>query len=391
MDRDTESANSESKKDLTFTVADSGAGIKAFEVFDLSKKPEPDKGSSGAGQKFEFTIEQSAPFDPDQFFGPKSGSGAADTDLKPQDNPALSPFDLNEFFGPKSGSGAAADTGPQETVKPREVEEVFPKSGSGDRLTDTVNSIKDIPAIHEQMVVVTTPYKESTTGTLRIYNRNNDGTWVDSGERIDVNVGRKGLSWSVDNGDLLNSEEVNGRRKVEGDGTGPIGLFTIEGGFGLKSNHAIESQLADYGAAPGDTMPYRQIIPGSQWVSTADNYNQWIDDSNHKYAVRENLHSIARSGPYEYGLVLGYNGADMFDGRTASNYPPGQAQYKGGSAIFGHVWKGPGVPTAGCTAMSRENMIHVMATLQRSQNPLWLQIPESELNNLEGLRFQRRS
>ncbi|MEZ4538032.1 MAG: hypothetical protein R3D26_23990 [Cyanobacteriota/Melainabacteria group bacterium] len=56
---------------------------------------------------------------------------------------------------------------------------------------------------------MTTPFKESTTGTLRIYNRNNDGTWVDSGERIDVNVGRNGLSWSVDNGDLLNSEEVN--------------------------------------------------------------------------------------------------------------------------------------------------------------------------------------
>src|SRR5690606_26602556 len=138
------------------------------------------------------------------------------------------------------------DTRPKETEKAREVEEVVPNSGSGDRLTDTVNSIKDIPAIHEQMVVVTTPYKESTTGTLRIYDRNTDGTWVDSGERIDVNVGRNGLSWSVDNGDLLDSEKVSGRRKVEGDGTGPIGLFTIEGGFGLKSGKAIESQLADY-------------------------------------------------------------------------------------------------------------------------------------------------
>lgn len=389
MDRGTESDNSDSKKSLSFTLADSGEFIKAFQLFDAGEKPS--RGSSEIGQKFELaepdSTERNTPFDLDEFFGPKSR--ATDADRKQQDQPALTTFNPDEFFGPKAGSGAAADTRPKETENARELEEVVPNSGSGDRLTDTVNSIKDIPAIHEQMVVVTTPHKESTTGTLRIYDRNTDGTWVDSGERIDVNVGRNGLSWSVDNGDLLDSEKVNGRRKVEGDGTGPIGLFTIEGGFGLKSSNAIESQLADYGASPGDTIPYRQIIPGSQWVSTAENYNQWIDGGRH--AVREDLHSIARSGLYEYGLVLGYNGADMFDGRRASEYPPGQAQYKGGSAIFGHVWRGPGVPTAGCTAMSRENMIKVMATLQRSQNPLWLQIPESELSKLEGLRFQPRS
>ncbi|MBI1269118.1 hypothetical protein GC174_01665 [bacterium] len=391
MDRGTESDNSDSKKSNSFTLADSGEFVKAFELFDPGKKTS--NASSEIGQRFELakpdSKETNTPFNLDEFFGPRSG--ATDADRKLEEQPALTPFNIDEFFGPKAGSGTAADSHPKETEKAREVEEATPKAGSQDRLTDTVNSIKDIPAIHEQMVVVTTPYKESTTGTLRIYDRNTDGTWVDSGERIAVNVGRNGLSWSVDNGDLLDSEKVNGRRKVEGDGTGPIGLFTIEGGFGLKNSNAIESQLADHGAVPGDTMPYRQIVPGSQWVSTAENYNQWIDDGNHNYAVRENLHSIARSGPYEYGLVLGYNGADMFDGRTASNYPPGHAQYKGGSAIFGHVWKGPGVPTAGCTAMSRENMLHVMATLQRSQNPLWLQIPESELSKLESMRFQSRS
>ncbi len=257
---------------------------------------------------------------------------------------------------------------------------------TGDRLTDTINSIANIPERHEQMVVVTTPSKGSTTGYLRVYNRNGEQGWVDSGDRIPINVGRNGLNWSVADGDLLQNSDIRDTRKREGDGTGPIGLFTIEGAFGLKSKNGIADQLNGYGANPGDILPYRQIVPGSQWVSTRGNYNRWIDGGSH--SVKEDLHKIARAGLYEYGLVLGYNGADMFDGQSSTGYPIKQAEYKGGSAIFAHVERGPGRPTAGCTSMSRENMIRLIATLERSKNPLWLQIPESELGKLENRSFQ---
>lgn len=257
---------------------------------------------------------------------------------------------------------------------------------TGDRVTDTINTINGIPERHQQMVVVTTANKSATTGELRVYERGNNGAWVDSGKRIPINVGRNGLNWGVKNQELLDTSDLTDRRKVEGDGTGPIGLFTVSGAFGLKSNGGIQSQLQGEGANPSDLLPYRQIVQGSQWVSTRNDYNVWIDGGRH--SVKEDLYRIAKSGLYEYGLVLGYNGADMFNGRSGDGYPVGQAQYKGGSAIFAHVEKGRGRPTAGCTSMSKANMVRLMATLENSKSPLWLQIPRSELDKIEGRNFK---
>ena len=63
-------------------------------------------------------------------------------------------------------------------------------------------------------------------------------------------------------------------------------------------------------------------------------------------------------GLYRWGIVVGHNPANQ----------PGA-----GSCIFIHLWRGPGQPTAGCTAMSEENLPRILAWLDPALDPRLVQ------------------
>ena len=51
----------------------------------------------------------------------------------------------------------------------------------------------------------------------------------------------------------------------------------------------------------------------------------------------------------------------------------------GGSSIFFHIWRRDGqAPTAGCTAMSEENLRAMIAWLDPSKHPLYILLPSRE-------------
>lgn len=51
----------------------------------------------------------------------------------------------------------------------------------------------------------------------------------------------------------------------------------------------------------------------------------------------------------------------------------------GGSSIFFHIWRRDGqAPTAGCTAMSEENLRAMIAWLDPSKHPLYVLLPSRE-------------
>jgi L,D-peptidoglycan transpeptidase YkuD (ErfK/YbiS/YcfS/YnhG family) len=54
-------------------------------------------------------------------------------------------------------------------------------------------------------------------------------------------------------------------------------------------------------------------------------------------------------------VVVGYNTDPVVAGR--------------GSAIFLHIWKGPGQPTAGCVAMEEADLERIVAWLDPDQKP----------------------
>ena len=65
---------------------------------------------------------------------------------------------------------------------------------------------------------------------------------------------------------------------------------------------------------------------------------------------------------YEYGVWVLYNSNPVVRGN--------------GSCIFIHVWRDVKSPTAGCTAMSRENILKLIYWLKKKKNPVLLQVVE---------------
>jgi len=53
-----------------------------------------------------------------------------------------------------------------------------------------------------------------------------------------------------------------------------------------------------------------------------------------------------------------------------------------GSAIFLHIWRDENSPTAGCTAVSEENIVKLMKWLDPSLSPLILQFSAEDIRNL---------
>ncbi len=125
---------------------------------------------------------------------------------------------------------------------------------------------------------------------------------------------------------------VDAEFKKEGDGKTPRGVYNLSQAFGIDK---IDLKY-----------PYR-VLDGTEY---------WVDDVNSKYyntmqIVKEgetsefnsSEHLIDEKIAYQYAMVIDYNN------------PPVAGK---GSAIFLHVEKNK--PTAGCVAVSKENMVRIL-------------------------------
>jgi L,D-peptidoglycan transpeptidase YkuD (ErfK/YbiS/YcfS/YnhG family) len=157
---------------------------------------------------------------------------------------------------------------------------------------------------------------------------------------------RHGQGWSDLSGPIPAVVGRNGfatpGAKREGDGTTPSGTFCLEEAFGYAPR--IET-----------AMPYRQIREDDIWVDdpASPDYNQWKK----KGAVMTRSYEEMRraDGLYEVGIVIGYNRSPALSGR--------------GSAIFFHIWQGRGIPTSGCVAMAREDLLRILSWLDPLKAP----------------------
>src|SRR3546814_17702258 len=90
-----------------------------------------------------------------------------------------------------------------------------------------------------QLVLVTTADWEATTGTLRTFDRGDDGAWHEAGKAAPVSIGRGGSGWGIG----LHPAQTGGPAKREGDGRAPAGVFTIGEAFGYarSEEHTLNS------------------------------------------------------------------------------------------------------------------------------------------------------
>lgn len=125
--------------------------------------------------------------------------------------------------------------------------------------------------------------------------------------------------------------------KREGDGATPRGRFRLESALYRR----------DKIVRPLSALPLSATRRDDGWCDAANdrNYNRRI---RHPYPARAE-HLWRRDGLYDVIVVIDYNRRP----RRAA----------GGSAIFMHV-AGPGLaPTEGCVALSRKDLLKVMAQI----------------------------
>jgi L,D-peptidoglycan transpeptidase YkuD (ErfK/YbiS/YcfS/YnhG family) len=131
--------------------------------------------------------------------------------------------------------------------------------------------------------------------------------------------------------------------KREGDGKTPSGIYPLKMTFGY--DEAIKTK-----------MPYRQALDDDLWVDDphADDYNRWVKKTETRAASFERMRRD--DNLYKYGIVIEYNTSPVIKGN--------------GSAIFLHIWKGESVLTAGCVAVSEEDIIKILDWLDPAASPL---------------------
>ena len=138
--------------------------------------------------------------------------------------------------------------------------------------------------------------------------------------------------------------------KREGDGRTPSGPYRLGTAFG-------------YAPSAPTRMPYRQALPDDLWVDdpAAPNYNRWVRQSEVQATSYEKMKRD--DDLYKYGIVIEYNMDPVVPGH--------------GSAIFLHIWAGESSTTAGCVAVSEEDMLKILGWLDPAASPVIVINPDT--------------
>jgi len=167
---------------------------------------------------------------------------------------------------------------------------------------------------------------------IKLYTMEKDGNgWRTAFEPLDAVIGTNGFAPE--------------REKREGDGRTPSGIYPLKMTFG-------------YDASIGTKMPYRQASADDIWVDdvNAEDYNHWTKKQDTHASSFELMKRD--DNLYKYGVVIEYNTDPVIRGN--------------GSAIFLHIWKGEGIPTAGCVAVSEDDIIKILGWLDPAASPLMI-------------------
>lgn len=213
-----------------------------------------------------------------------------------------------------------------------------------------------------QLILVTAPDWTSTAAELQRFERESlAAEWRRVGASVPVSLGKSGLAWGIG---LHREISASGPTKKEGDGCAPAGIFALTALFGYAgpaSDLAHAARLPYYAATPDlkaidDPLSryYNQLVDqrcvdAIDWQSHEE---MWRDDA--RYAI---------------GAVVAHNSEPPLPGA--------------GSCIFLHVWHGPGLPTAGCTASSLADMTEICAWLDGAAAPLLVQLPQAEYRHFK--------
>ncbi|MBB1300824.1 hypothetical protein H5183_05705 [Pseudoalteromonas sp. SR44-8] len=218
--------------------------------------------------------------------------------------------------------------------------------------TSAAASAAVIPQQSQQLVVVVADDWQAIAAQLYRFERV-AGQWQQQGQGHSVVLGRTGLAWGIG----LHPAQA-GEQKQEGDGKAPAGIFELGTAFGyldsLKTNMTYQGMTADDYCVDVKGSPfYNQLVNKSVVGEAAvKDSSEWM---------RRDIYS--QDNLYKKGLVVKHNSQNV-DGA--------------GSCIFMHLWRAENKPTAGCTAMTEQNMDTLLAWLDEQKKPLLVSLPSSQ-------------
>lgn len=207
---------------------------------------------------------------------------------------------------------------------------IFAGNATAFTLKDHLASIDRIAGKSKQVLLVTDDKFLFFFTRIKVYALEKSGDkWQLSLEPMPAVIGKKYFAAAGE--------------KREGDGKTPSGIFPLKNTFGY--NEAVPTK-----------MDYRQALSDDLWVDdpNATDYNRWVKKENTQALSYEKMKRD--DDLYKYGIVIEYNTNPVVK--------------NSGSAIFFHVWGGAGNTTAGCVAVSEENIIKILSWLDPQALPL---------------------
>jgi L,D-peptidoglycan transpeptidase YkuD (ErfK/YbiS/YcfS/YnhG family) len=217
-----------------------------------------------------------------------------------------------------------------------------------------------VPDETNQLLVVISPAWDDPHARLQRFARDARGEWQAEGASVEVMLGRSGLGWG--RGVAPAAKDLGGPEKREGDGRSPAGVFRLLEATGYAPEPPV-----------GTTLAYRQATPELRCVDdpTSPSYNQLVmapDGAPPPWSSDEQM--LRDDDLYVRTIVVEHNRAPAVPG--------------GGSCIFLHVWRGPGSPTVGCTAMEAPALGALLPWLEAGRRPLLVQLPAEVYSALQS-------
>lgn len=201
---------------------------------------------------------------------------------------------------------------------------------------------------HQLLIVISSEWT-AVQGRMLLY-QIQESTWTNA-DSFPIVLGKNGMAWGIGK-----HPKQPGGQKQEGDGRSPAGLFALGPAFG----HYHPPKM-DFLSMTKDTEAVDD--PGSRY------YNQIVKCGKISQPDWNSSEKMAEIPVYDLGCVVHHN------------FP--QPQVGAGSAIFLHIWTNAETGTAGCTAMARDNLFQLLNWLDKSKNPLLVQLPLSEYLRLQ--------
>jgi L,D-peptidoglycan transpeptidase YkuD (ErfK/YbiS/YcfS/YnhG family) len=169
-------------------------------------------------------------------------------------------------------------------------------------------------------------------------------------QNIDVNLGRNGLAWDINDKIFLHA--ANQPIKQEGDGRSPAGVFALNSSFGYEAHTFL--------------LPFRNST--SEDICVDDTNSSLYNSLVTMPPIKPNSFEFMKrqDDQYKLGVVVDYN-----PDKIAHN----------GSCIFLHVQKELNHPTAGCTSMEYEDLYKLLKWLDISKKPVLVQITKEYLDD----------